>query len=777
MIRCLLPAVALVFWVLAVLGPAVAAGLLLAPGDGLAYYFPTRMLGAGAWHMGEAPFWNPFSFGGMPLLAGLQGGFFYPGNWAFAWLPAPMAMNVTVALAYVTAGLAMYAFARALGHVRFGALVAALVWMTSGFMIAHLEHVSMIQGAALLPALLWAIERFRQSRDQRFAIAGGLVLALQILAGHPTVVAFSLLLAGPFAAWRAFGTPESAGWRLAYARGLVGLMALGVGLALVQLLPTSHLIAESQRQGFTHAQLVAEALPVRELPSLWFPFLFGAPPSAWFSVPPWGSGPWFNERVGYVGIATLALSAIAALGWRREPAVRFWVIATVVALALATGGATPLYDVWAQLPVLKSLRAPGRHLLEVDFALAVLAGYGMSALSTGMVSLRRAVAGWVLIGLPLLTVVATIAIAGAAIAGRLQPVMPLGVDLTRALSPAYAAVWLPALWWLLAGVTVAAVSRWSTPWWRAGLVVVLAADLWVFAQAQGWRQLSPPANAFGARLAWPGSAERTLVVTASGYPYYEPERALALGAPGCTLPAGERTTGGYDAFIQSRYAVLMGEMTSGGVIQNDALWRTDHHGLDLLATRWLRLDATLASLPAWRERLVPPRWRRAADSPIVAHYENTRALPRAWRPARVTVLPSVAIDARVTGHVPFAPLDEALLDTSVSARAWTTGPAELETPSPNRLVVTTTGTGPGLVVVSETYDAGWRAWAGEREVPVHRVNGLLIGVETPAGPQTLTLRYEPPRWRAGLAGSATAAIMGLMWWWKIRRRRSGTHTP
>jgi uncharacterized membrane protein YfhO len=78
------------------------------------------------------------------------------------------------------------------------------------------------------------------------------------------------------------------------------------------------------------------------------------------------------------------------------------------------------------------------------------------------------------------------------------------------------------------------------------------------------------------------------------------------------------------------------------------------------------------------------------------------------------------------------------------------------------------------VVVGESQDAGWQAFLGDRPLIVHRVDGTHMGLEVPAGPQTITLVYAPPRWKAGLAVSAIAAALLALWglvpvW---RRRRS-----
>ncbi|MNR99782.1 Bacterial membrane protein YfhO [compost metagenome] len=750
--------------------PALAQGRLLAPADGMAIYYPFRVVAAAAMKSGELPFWNPFQFGGFPLLAALQSGAFFPGNWGFWVLPGPVAMNLAVALAYGVAGLGVLGLARALGMGHAGAAIAAIAFAFGGFMVAHLEHVGMIQAASLLPAMLWAIERYRQTDGEgRYARWAALLLALQILAGHPQMVVLSLMVVGAYALCRGAGGTH--GGR--YAIGLLAAGAIAVGLCLAQLLPAFGLIAESQRQGFAYEALVAESLPPRQLISLWMPFLFGAPPSGPFPTPPWGAGPWYNEIIGYVGVVTLGLAAVGASRWRKEPSTRFWTGLALVALLLALGGATPLYQLWAELPLLKSLRAPGRHLLEFDLAVAMLAGYGLTALARGAVSRRTALGAWGAVGLPLLAVTAGIALAGGTLAARLQPFMPPEVDLASALSVAQAAVWLPLALWLVGGALLAAALTSRRRAWMGGLVAVVAADLWMFGQFQGWRQLSPRAADVPAppiEAPWRG---RTLALAVGDYPYRDFERVAALQAPGYGALVGARMTNGYDAFIKTRYARLMGGMTHGGALTDPAIWSDGHHGLDLLATRYVRLERGLWDDPAWRDRLAGARWRQLGGDRGVVVVENRRALPRAWRPSEALVLPAEQVDARVMGAGPFDPRRTALVEAPLGVDRLAAGSVEVTSSSPNRLEVRTDGTGPGLVVISEGYDAGWQAWLSGRRLPVHRVDGLLIGLEVPAGAHSVSLRYEPPFWGVGLAGSGLAALAWGGWAWRDRRRRRG----
>ena len=74
--------------------PVLLGNVFLAPGDGWEQNLGVRALAGQMIASGQAPLWNPFIFGGMPLAASVYPGCFYPPNWLFAILSPKWAMNL-----------------------------------------------------------------------------------------------------------------------------------------------------------------------------------------------------------------------------------------------------------------------------------------------------------------------------------------------------------------------------------------------------------------------------------------------------------------------------------------------------------------------------------------------------------------------------------------------------------------------------------------------------------------------------------------------------------
>ena len=71
------------------------------------------------------------------------------------------------------------------------------------------------------------------------------------------------------------------------------------------------------------------------------------------------------------------------------------------------------------------------------------------------------------------------------------------------------------------------------------------------------------------------------------------------------------------------------------------------------------------------------------------------------------------------------------------------GSAEIVAEIPARVTVACDMQTPGLVVLADLWDSGWRAYWEGKPVPILRTNHAIRGVVVPQGKGTLEFRYEP----------------------------------
>ena len=78
-----------------------------------------------------------------------------------------------------------------------------------------------------------------------------------------------------------------------------------------------------------------------------------------------------------------------------------------------------------------------------------------------------------------------------------------------------------------------------------------------------------------------------------------------------------------------------------------------------------------------------------------------------------------------------------------------------------------------LLVLSEVFYPGWRAWVDGEEAQIYRANGLFRSVALPAGTHQLEMRFIPTTFWIGVGISALALLAGIsIIIWEQRRARS-----
>ena len=117
--------------------------------------------------------------------------------------------------------------------------------------------------------------------------------------------------------------------------------------------------------------------------------------------------------------------------------------------------------------------------------------------------------------------------------------------------------------------------------------------------------------------------------------------------------------------------------------------------------------------------------------------------PRARSSVLVLALFAIAVTATCTGGEP-----------------GTAGTAREMDRSLNSVTYQVRTTRPGWLVVTDSWDDGWRATVDGRDADVLPANYALRAVRIPAGEHTVSMRYNPAHFRISAASSlATLALL------------------
>lgn len=632
--------------------PVLFSARLLAPGDGIVYFLPNFA----APHV----LWDMTIWGGFPAVGDAQLMLWYPPALLFSLFGAAGYQPFLIA-AYVLASSFTYGYVRTLTRSRLAATVSGCIYGLCAFMLAHLGHAAVVHTAAWLPLVIWSLTEL-QSRalSRRWFVIAALAVACAALAGHPQIFVYTLCLGGAYAL--------VTGWRAAAGRwryyGLCALVvALGVGLAALQLWPTAELAAQSWRASLSFAEFNAYELPLRQAPGLLFPFLYGGAPDAFYGVPYFGAWPssadgWgAGELSGYAGLLTLLLATFGFIINRRTTPARFWLGVGVVALLLTLGDATPLARLVYHLPVVNKFRVPARHYLELTFALSVLAGLGVRAIQQGTVS--RRLLNRTLVGAGGALCACLLALVFCAAKLNELALQRLGHTVT--LKPwANAAVGVPCLLLLAGGATLFGWhARPSSRLRSAVLVGMLLVDLASFGWFYEWHYrapykayLSAPAPAQTLRAELAETQQRLLpVLGGTGRVNELPPNLSKLW----NMPSAS----GYGPFILTRVSRLLTMPPHGSV---DESWRAPaNQSLDLMAVRYLLVPPAEIEPATTDERGV--RWAVSdfatqfgpgCDPHLPADFKLD--LPTPVRATRVGIVSALACSAQLADGQSFATL-------------------------------------------------------------------------------------------------------------------------
>jgi len=455
--------------------PVLFSGRLLAPGDALVYYLPNFIL--------NAAFWDPLIMGGFPVAADPQAMTWYPVSILFSALGS---WNGFVLSAYVLASSFTYGYVYSLTGSRLAAAVSGIAYGTSGFMMAHLGHTSIVHAAAWMPLLIWSLESLVGSFKVFWLVVGAVAAACSLLSGHAQISAYTLGLGTFYTFVRCRHVPSG---RARLCGLYAAIVALGVGLASLQLLPTAELARFSLRSEMSFTEFVSYSLPLRQTTALLFPYLFGTQaPGDVYSVAYFGARN-HTELTGYMGLLTLMLAILGALAPFKRAVACFWAAVGLFAFLLVLGELTPLAKAMYHLPGINKFRAPARHFIEFALAVSVLAGLGVAAIKNRLPTGKLVAVAVVAVGSTILVSVGDI-LWNAEDLRRLASAQ--GIAALSVLPTANPAVGIPLLLFALGATILVVWSRQPSSAIRQMLLLAcLFVDLGSFGWFCEWRLTSP----------------------------------------------------------------------------------------------------------------------------------------------------------------------------------------------------------------------------------------------------------------------------------------------
>ncbi|MFT5222225.1 MAG: hypothetical protein ACI867_000523 [Glaciecola sp.] len=279
---------------------------------------PARLQIARRGRAGDLALWTSTQAGGAPALGVPNSAMFSPLNLPWWLAPGHAAPALVKLLQMLVGAVGMVLFSRQLGLSRVAGLVGALAFVNAGHLVVWTTW-SQSNIAALVPLLLWALERGLRGERLGDWWAVPLVSATMWFEGFPALTLWAHVLAGSWVLARVAADRRRPAGAAAAAGNLqvrtvvaaAGAMAAGLAIAAVQVVPFLLRVQELSLDAARDTKAAA-ALPWEALSTVLVSRALGAS----------GSGVWFGPRneveiQAFLGVGAMVL-VVAAWVWGRR---------------------------------------------------------------------------------------------------------------------------------------------------------------------------------------------------------------------------------------------------------------------------------------------------------------------------------------------------------------------------------------------------------------------------------------------------------------------------
>ncbi len=749
--------------------PMLSSKLIFCERDLAPFFIPPKFLWVSQVKSLVFPFWNPYNYSGIPLLATLQPGVLYPPHVFYLFLPFNVVWNWLIILHFVFAAFSTYAFLRYMKVTPLSSAVGGMVFMLSGYLLSVHNLLPHLFGVSWFPLILLYFLKYFETGEYRNSVLCALFLVFQYLAGAPEIVILTgvvLFASLFFVPWFTVRPTKLTG----RAFGLVLIAGLFILLSGVQWTSFYELHKQSIRSsGLPYLQAITWSLAWKDFAQFFLPDVFGYAQNL--------QKYWLNQswlKTVYLGLGPVLLALVYFVkGDKRK---YFFLGLIVFSLILGLGGNTPVYKLLHKMPPFSSVRYPVKFLFLLFFAVSTVAAMGLDAVIAGLKendrTIRRLTIAFFYLGF-------LFALSWAFLNFYHDQVVDF-LARRNVRPPLYNEIWFNlhnakrflAFSFLFCTGLLLYVRLRAKRIALGFVLVVLTADLFLasygFYGTTSWKWFEKP-DGFTRELLHNTETERFMVSVKT-------ENELN------SILIGKN-------YLVAPYSALYGLYSIGGA----EVMRIGHHekylGLfncvqNIVQARSL-LDVggikyAILSYPLTDKDFILVK-KDTLNDKYVYLYEY-----RGY-PGRFLFFPKAQFmddekDVMLRMINPESDFKTELIISGLqpvprqSGNRASRGFIRLVSYRPNEVILTSESDGDGFFYVSDTYYPGWRAYVDGQETKIYRANLAFRAIEVPAGKHTIVFRYVPVSFYIG-CGLTFVGILLCVWLWRKDKKSLSKQTP
>ncbi len=759
---------------------------------------------------GEFPQWLPYIFSGLPSYAALlttgnrtwDFSSFIVSKISYAFASILGSDTARIGFWYIVYAVGMYFLMRMKKQERMVALFTSITavfstWVMTWVMIGHNTKPIAF---AMFPYILLCLESIREKWSLKYAVLLAIAVHIMVESTHMQMVFYGICTFGLYLLFelvsRLITKKEPMGvLRAATVLAVAGAMSFGMGadrfLSTIEYTPystrgsapISQLDASAANQKSANKQdanggndydyATNWSFSVEETMTFLVPnyYGFGKLPykgpltdNRQTVIPSYFGQMPFTDAANYMGICVLVLGIYGAWRFRRDLFVQFLITLSIFSLLLSLGKNFPLlYDLfYYHVPLFNKFRAPSMVLALMQFAMPMLAAYGVSALALvreekdakarkGVTYMLIGCAVFFLLGLVYPSIAETSYRTAAEASSALMRYNERP-DVKSALSEfifdEMKSDWIvTGLFALIMGVLawLFANKKLSANVFYPALIAVALMDLW----RVDLRPMDIPKKKIETEVFAKTDVIDFLQADKSVYRIADMD---ALPSPNVAAYYHLENIHGYHSAKMRVYQDLMDEAgnANGSLIQNPLLW-------NLLNVKYILS----------REPLFPniqPVFQSAQTGTLI--YQNPSFMPRAFfvKHAVVDTKKNILSHLKASDFFPAdtAYVEEALPQAIDTNTAGSTAVLAERKNEYQKYQVKVAGSSNLLYVSEVHYPVSWKAYIDGVETPILKTNFAFRSIIVPQGEHTVEFKYASPKFEQGKTISLATNILLLL---------------
>jgi len=322
------------------------------------------------------PLWNPFVFSGVPFLADVQKGAFYPFGIVFYLFDFPLALKIYVLFHFLIMAVSAYLLLRSFNFSVLPSVAGAFAFVFNSFIVAKVNFISALGCLAFSPAAMLVCKNLFETKKLVYWPILVCLVSLCFLSGHPPVFIYTMLLLACF--WLYYSASRSKKITSGYLLRLAVFAAFSaiafVMLTMPQLGLFIELVANSSRMtGIDYAAVSSNSVSFQNLLSFLMPAGIKGMDINYLSD-------WMPYAMGTMNYFTVTVIFLVIVSFF-YPKNRLYIWSALVLFAgllMSMGQNTPVYSwFFALFPGFSMLRHPAFAMTMVVLPFSVLAAFSL----------------------------------------------------------------------------------------------------------------------------------------------------------------------------------------------------------------------------------------------------------------------------------------------------------------------------------------------------------------------------------------------------------------